>query len=407
MNLPLHIALRYLRSKKSHSAVNIISIVSVCGVIVATAAIVCVLSVFNGFGQLIQSKLSILDADIVITTSTGKVMNNGDSVVAVAQSVPGVMVAMPTVEDQALAMFYNYQMPVTLKGVPENYDALTNVKSAIIDGSFMLNDGVSQYTVMGVGPALTLNARPEYLKMISLYAPQRRGNINLANPATAFRSDSVFAAGVFQIDQNKYDANLMYVSIDMARRLFDYDRQATSVELRLSEGASEASVMKQLQEALGDAFKVSNRLMQQAEAFKMVNIEKWVTFLLLAFILIIATFNIIGALSLLIIEKSNSIATFRNIGATNKQITQVFVMEGWVISLTGAVIGIALGLILCIIQENFGLIKLQGNASTLIIEAYPVMVQWTDVLVVMALAVVIGTFTSLITSLIMRRMLKQ
>ena len=406
MNLPLHIAMRYLRSKKSHSAVNIISIVSVCGVIVATAAIVCVLSVFNGFGKLIESKLSVLDPDVAITSTVGKVIADGDSVAQVAMSVPGVQLALPTVEDQALAMFFNYQMPVRVKGVPENYDSLTCIRQAILDGHYMLTDGISEYTVMGVGPALTLNVRPDYLKMVSLYAPRRRGNINLSNPATAFRAVSVFAAAVFQIEQKKYDNDLMYVSIGLARRLFDYDTQATSVELRLQPYANEADVMKALRERLGSGYEVKNRLMQQADAFKMINIEKWVTFLLLAFILVIATFNVIGALSLLIIEKNDGIVTLRNLGATDKQITKIFVLEGWLISLTGAVVGVVVGLLLCTLQEQFGLITMHGNTATLIVNAYPVAVQLTDVIVVLALTGVIGTFTSLVTTLIMRRILR-
>ena len=406
MHLPLHIALRYLRSKKSHSAVNIISIVSVCGVIVATAAIVCVLSVFNGFSKLIHSKLSMLDADIAITATLGKTIADADSVAAVARGVAGVEMALPVVEDNALAMFFNYQMPVTLKGVPDGYDSLTNIRSTIIDGKYLLDDGISQYSVIAIGPALSLNVRPDYLKMVSLYTPRRRGNINLANPATALRSDSVFVSGVFQIEQNKYDRNTMFVSIEMARRLFDYTTQATAVELRLAPGANEPAVMAALTDALGKQYVVKNRLMQQAEAFRMVNIEKWVTFLLLGFILVIATFNVIGALSLLIIEKTDSIDTFRNLGASNKLISRIFVMEGWVISFTGTVLGIALGLLLCLLQEHFGLIEMQGNAATLIITAYPVAVQWTDVLVVLALSLAVGALTSLVTKLIMRRKLR-
>ena len=297
-------------------------------------------------------------------------------------------------------------MPVRVKGVPENYDSLTCIRQAILDGHYMLTDGISEYTVMGVGPALTLNVRPDYLKMVSLYAPRRRGNINLSNPATAFRADSVFAAAVFQIEQKKYDNDLMYVSIGLARRLFDYDTQATSVELRLQPYANEADVMKALRERLGSGYEVKNRLMQQADAFKMINIEKWVTFLLLAFILVIATFNVIGALSLLIIEKNDGIVTLRNLGATDKQITKIFVLEGWLISLTGAVVGVVVGLLLCTLQEQFGLITMHGNTATLIVNAYPVAVQLTDVIVVLALTGVIGTFTSLVTTLIMRRILR-
>ena len=262
MHLPLHIALRYLRSKKSHSAVNIISIVSVCGVIVATAAIVCVLSVFNGFSKLIHSKLSMLDADIAITATLGKTIADADSVAAVARGVAGVEMALPVVEDNALAMFFNYQMPVTLKGVPNGYDSLTNIRSTIIDGKYLLSDGISQYTVIAIGTALSLNVRPDYLKMVNLYAPRRRGNINLANPTTALRSDSVFVSSVFQIEQSKYDRNTMFVTIEMARRLFDYTTQATAVEVRLARGANEADVIHSLNNTLGEGYSVKNRLMQ-------------------------------------------------------------------------------------------------------------------------------------------------
>ena len=407
MRLVLKIALRYLRSKKAHNAVNIISTISTCGVVVTTAALICVLSVFNGFKGLIMGRLAMLDPEIAISVSHGKAIADADSVVRVAQGVDGVAVALPVVEDNALAIFADYQMPVRLRGVPDGYNRLNGLDSVIVGGEFKLHDQVSRYAVLGAGPAIKLHARPGFLRMVQLYAPQRQGRVNMANPMDAFRNDSVFVSGVFQMQQNGYDADLIYVPIELARDVFDYTTEATRVELKLGPGADGDAVMQQLTDALGPAYTVQNRLMQEATAYRLVNVEKWVTFLLLAFIMIIATFNVISTLSLLIIEKDDSIRTLSNLGATDKQITQVFVAEGWLIALFGAVAGVALGLVLCLCQQQFGWLKMQGDESLLVVSAYPVQVEWTDVLVVFALAAFIGLLTSVVTSLTMRRWLRR
>lgn len=407
MRLVLKIALRYLRSKKAHNAVNIISSISTCGVVVTTAALICVLSVFNGFKGLIMGRLAMLDPEIAISVSHGKAIADADSVVRVAQGVDGVAVALPVIEDNALAIFADYQMPVRLRGVPDGYNRINGLDSVIVDGEFKLHDQVSRYAVLGAGPAIKLHARPGFLRMVQLYAPQRQGRVNMANPMDAFRNDSVFVSGVFQMQQNGYDADLIYVPIELARDIFDYTTEATRVELKLSPGADGDAVMRQLTAALGPAYTVQNRLMQEATAYRLVNVEKWVTFLLLAFIMIIATFNVISTLSLLIIEKDDSIRTLSNLGATDKQITQVFVAEGWLIALFGAVAGVALGLVLCLCQQQFGWLKMQGDESLLVVSAYPVQVEWTDVLVVFALAAFIGLLTSVVTSLTMRRRLRR
>ena len=407
MNLETKIALRYLKSKKTHNAVNIISIISVLGVVVATAALVCVLSVFNGFHGLIESKLSKLDPEIAIQPAVGKVMPDGDSVVRVVRRIPGVQQAMPVVVDNALAIFADFQMPVRLKGVPDDYNKMTAIDSIIVEGDFQLRDQVSRYAVLGAGPAMTLNARPGYLRELQLHAPQRQGAVNINDPMNAFTNDSVFVAGVFQVQQKSYDQDLIYVPIDLARELFDYDTQATQVELKLAPGAHERQVMQQASQALGPGYTVKNRLMQQASSFKMVNMEKWITFLLLAFILVIATFNVISTLSLLIIEKDESIRTLRSLGATNKQITRIFVIEGWLIALLGAVAGVILGLALCLCQQQYGWLKLSSSTDAVIVQAYPVQVMWSDVLVVFLLVAAVGLLTSLVTSLTMRRRLEK
>ena len=406
MSLPLKIAWRYLVSKKGHQAVNIISIVAVCGVVVATAALICVLSVFNGFKGLIMGRLALLDPEIAITATLGKTINDADSVINAVGTLPGVERAVPVVIDQALAMYAQYQMPVRLKGVPDDYNRMNGMDSVIVDGEWKLRDQVSKYAVAGAGPAVRLCVRPEFMGMVRLYAPQRQGRVNIANPMGAFRQDSLFVSGVFQLQQNSYDADLIYVPLDMARELFDYETEATQIELKLMPGANEQQVMQLISHVLGKGYQVKNRLMQQSEAYRLVNIEKWMAFLLLAFILIIATFNVISTLSLLIIEKDDSIATMRALGANDRQISRIFVLQGWLITLAGAVTGIVIGLILCLCQQQFGLLRLSGDPANMIISAYPVVVEWTDILVTLALVAAVGLLTSMVTALIMRRRLK-
>ena len=406
MSLPLKIAWRYLVAKKGHQAVNIISIVAVCGVVVATAALICVLSVFNGFRGLIMGRLAMLDPQIAITATLGKTVIDADSVIDAVSAIPGVERAVPVIVDQALAIYAQNQMPVRLKGVPDDYNTMNDMDSVIVDGEWRLQDQVSRYAVIGAGPAVRLIVRPEFLGMVRLYAPQRQGKVNIANPMGAFRQDSLFVSGIFQLQQNSYDADLMYVPLDMARELFDYDTQASQVEVKLAPGADEQQVMLSIEKALGNGYQVKNRLMQQREAYRLVNIEKWMAFLLLAFILIIATFNVISTLSLLIIEKDDSIATLRALGANDRQISRIFVLQGWLITLVGAVTGVVIGLILCLCQQQFGWLRLSGDPANMIISAYPVEVQWTDVLVTLALVAAVGPLPRLVPALIMRRRLK-
>ncbi len=405
MGLPLKIAWRYLVSKKGHQAVNIISIVAVCGVVVATAALICVLSVFNGFRGLIMGKLAMLDPQVAVTATVGKTVNNADSVIDVVTAVAGVERAVPVIEDQALAIYAQFQMPVRLKGVPNDYNTMNDIDSVIVDGQWKLQDNVSKFAVLGAGPAVRLCVRPDFLGMVRLYAPQRQGRVNIANPMGAFRQDSVFASAIFQLQQNSYDADLIYVPLDMARDLFDYETEATQIEVKLAPDANEQQVMDDITHALGNGYQVKNRLMQQREAYRLVNIEKWMAFLLLAFILVIATFNVISTLSLLIIEKDDSIATLRALGANDRQISRIFVLQGWLITLVGAITGVVIGLVLCLCQQQFGWLRLSGDPANMIISAYPVEVNMTDVLVTLALVAAVGLLTSMVTALIMRRRL--
>lgn len=406
MSLPLKIALRYLKSKKAHNAVNIISIVSTCGVVVTTAALVCVLSVFNGFRGVIQERLARLDPQVAICPVKGKTIADADSVIQAVSKVNGVEKAMPVLEDQALAIYADYQMPVRLKGVPVNYHEINAIDSTIVDGHYVLKDEVSSFAVVGVGPAVNMRLGTNSLRMLQLYAPRRVGRVNVANPIDAFTCDSLFVSAVFQVQQTSYDQDMIFVPLDFARNLFDYETEATQIELKLSPGARESQVMKDIEAVLGSGYEVKNRLMQQSESFRLVNVEKWVTFLLLAFIMIIATFNVISTLSLLIIEKDESIATFQSLGATRRQISRIFLAEGWFIIMLGAVLGIILGLLLCLGQQQFGWLKLSADPSMLVVPAYPVQVVWTDLLMVLVLVSAIGFVTSLVTGAIMRRRLR-
>jgi ABC-type lipoprotein release transport system permease subunit len=362
--------------------------------------------VFNGFRGLIMGKLAMLDPQVAITATMGKTINDADSVIDVVNNIPGVERAVPVILDQALAIYAQYQMPVRLKGVPDNYNTMNDIDSVIVDGEWKLRDQVSRYIVVGAGPAVRLMVRPESLGMVYLYAPQRQGHVNIANPMGAFRQDSLFVSGIFQLQQNSYDADLIYVPLDVAQELFDYETEATQIEVKLDSGANEQQVMHAIGNILGSSYQVQNRLMQQREAYRLVNIEKWMAFLLLAFILVIATFNVISTLSLLIIEKDDSIATLRALGANDRQISRIFVLQGWLITLAGAITGVVIGLILCLCQQQFGWLRLSGDPANMIINAYPVEVQWTDVIITLALVAAVGLLTSMVTALIMRRRLK-
>ena len=388
---------------------NIIALVSVLAVVVATAALVCVLSVFNGFADIIYSRLSMMNPDLLVSPLEGRTIENSDSVLATVREVSGVECATATIEGQALARFAQNQLPVMVKGVDEEeYTQVNDVRKLIVDGEFLLNDDLSNYAVVSVEVAYGLGLRAGYLRMLNLYAPRREGKVSVANAMNAFRCDSLFIGGIYQYDMNEVNMeasrkNMVIVPMQVTRKLFNYPEQCTAIEVCVGEGQSVDAVEAALRARLGANYQVRNRLEQEVESFKVVNMEKWMTFLLLAFILIISTFNVIGALSLLIEEKRQAITTFRSMGATGKQITRIFMAEGWIISMVGALIGIVIGVVLSLIQQHFGIISMQGDASVMIVDAYPVKVMATDVLVVLCLSAVVGWITSLAAMLAVKR----
>lgn len=405
--LPLRIALRYLTSKKSHTAVNVISAISVCAVAVTAMAMVCVLSVFNGFSNLVNGNLSRLDPEIRVIAAHGKAIEKADSVISIIKSVKGIHTAIPTITDNALAVYGDKQLPVTLKGVTEEYGNLTEIASLVKpDGTYLLEMQGNPLAVVSVGTAVALEAHPGYYMPLEIYAPKRKGAVNPAIPMTAFRSGNTFISGVFEVEQTEYDMNYAIVPIELARKLFDYPTQATAIEIGIESGTDAATARDNLQKALGDSYTVQDRLMQHSNSLKMINVEKWITFLLLGFILIIASFNVISTLAILIIEKNQSIYTLRSMGADNKMITDIFLTEGWLISLTGAIAGIVTGVVLCLIQQYFGIIKMNSDSGTLLIDSYPVAVEFTDVAVVLAAVALVGFLTSAVTAVAMRKRLR-
>lgn len=395
----LRIALRYLLSKKSHSAVNIISIISMAGVAVATVAIVCVLSVFNGFTDLAGSRLSVIDPELKIVPKKGKVIANADSLARAINMIEGVEAAMPTIEEQALVMSWPHQMAVTMRGLPDGYLRIAPIDQAIIDGEFALMADSTPMGVLSVGTAIKIGARPDAEAPMAIYVPRRKGRVNPSNPMSAFRSDSLGVAGVYEIDDAGKDGSTVLVPLSVARQLLEYDAQASAVEIRTAAGSDIERVSDAIRAAIGPDYRVLNRLQQEEQSFRMIEIEKWITFILLAFILLIASFNVISTLSMLMIEKSADMATLRALGARQSMVRRIFIWEGWLISVIGGIAGIIIGVILCLIQQTFGIIKLNGDASQLSITVYPVRVAAADVLVVLALIV----FTSLLISLVTTR----
>lgn len=402
----LRIAIRYLFSKKTHNAVNVISLISLAGVAVATMAIVCVLSVFNGFSDLSAAHLSLLDPDLKITPLEGKSISSVDSLIYEIEQIDGVDVAIPTIEEQALAIYGDRQKPVMIKGVPSEYENTTDIKSIVIDGDFCLTDSIASYATLSVGAAIGLGATPSFYRYLGIYMPKREGRVNVANPMTAFRSDSLIVAAVYQVAQAEYDTDMVMLPFENAARLLDYDDEATAIEVKLKSPVNLSKVATQMQSILGDGFVVKDRLRQQEQSFRMIEIEKWITFLMLAFILIIASFNIISTLSMLVIEKSENIHTLHSLGATSTMISRIFMLEGWLISIVGGIAGIIIGVILTLAQQWGGFIKLSGDPSALSIDHYPVRLDVMDLFVVMGLVIVIGFFTAQITALFTRKKIR-
>lgn len=382
-SIPFIIALRYLFSKKSHSAVNAIAFVSVAGVAVATAAVVCVLSVFNGFQSVLTERLDTLSPDLMVSPKMGKTIANGDSLAAEISKIKGIEIATPTLTDNALGFFNGRETPVTLKGVvPEEYSKVTAIDSLRIAGGIPLQDAeTSNPALMSIGLAYKLYMF-DYSKPLTVFAPKRTGRFNPANPAAAFVMDSLYIADVFQSMQDEYDEKCIFTDISLVRDLLLYDREATAIEIKVTNAADADKLIDEISDKIGPQYEVKNRLMLQDLNFRMVKIEKWMTFLLLFFILVIASFNIVTTLSMLVLEKEDSMRTLSAIGMNKNQIASVFRWESILVSLIGGAIGIALGAILSLLQEKYGFITIANHSYEADVApmAYPVKLQLMDLL---------------------------
>lgn len=392
MNFPFYIARRYLFSKKSTNAINVISGISVIGVAVATMAMVVTLSVFNGFHDLVASFLTSFDPQLKVTPVKGKTAAADNPKLTAIKELPQIDVVTECVEDQALAIYNDRQAMVTVKGVDDNFDQLTHIDEILLgDGEFELHAADMHYGILGVRLAEVLGTGFAYDRPLKIYAPRREGQLDMTNPEEGFIEDELYSPNVlFCVRQAKYDKNYIITSLPFARRIFEQQGMVSSLELRLKPNSNFESVKSEIQKIAGNEFYVKDRFEQQDETFKIMKIEKLIAYFFLTFILIVACFNIIGSLSMLIIDKRDDVVTLRNLGATDKQITQIFLFEGRLISSIGAVIGIALGLLLCWIQQVYGVVKLGSSSGAFVVNAYPVSVHPEDVVIVFLTVLVVG-----------------
>lgn len=392
MNFPFFIARRYLFSKKSTHVINVISSISVIGVAVATMALVIVLSVFNGFHDLVASLFTSFDPQLKVVPVEGKTAPSDDPILTQIRLLPEVDVATETVEDQALAIYDGKQAMVKIKGVDDNFAELSHITDILYgDGSFSLHAANLEYGILGIRLAQTLGIGAQWDGYLKIYAPQKEGQLDLSNPGEGFVADSLNSPGVlFSVRQSKYDKNYIVTSIAFARNLFGQQGMLSDLEIRLKEGSNLNAVKAEMQKIAGTKYKVLDRFEQQEDTFKIMSIEKLMAYIFLTFILVVACFNIIGSLSMLIIDKKNDVVTLRNLGANDKQITRVFLFEGRMIAVIGAVIGIGLGLLLCLLQQQYGFVRLGESEGSFIVDAYPVSVHYTDVAIIFVTVIAVG-----------------
>ena len=391
MDCALYIARRYLFSKKSHNAINIISAISVCGVALATLALVCTLSVFNGFHDLISGFFTHFDPDLKVEAVRGKSFTPDSAVVASIRALPGVEVVSLTLEDNAMAKYQEQQTMVTIKGVDDYFQELTHVEE-ILYGSpeFKLYDEIADYGIMGIQLMYILGTGVQPYDPIEVYAPRRGTKVNLGNPMGSFRREPLFSPGtVLNINDARYASSYILTSLDYARRLFGLDGQVSAIEIGVSPEGDVEKVKKRIAEMVGADYTVKDRYEQQASTFKVVEIEKFVTYLFLCFILMVACFNIISSVSMLILDKQANAATLKSLGATNSLVARIFIYEGNLIALIGALVGLALGVVLCLLQQEFGLIGL-GAEGQFVVDAYPVRLKVTDLVVVLVSVVAVS-----------------
>lgn len=389
-----YIARRYLISKKRHNAINIVSGVSAAAVAVVTAALICVMSVMNGFEEVIESMFSRFDADLRIEAVEGKTFRCDTPAFERMLALPFIAVHSEVIEETALVEHADKQLPALLKGVDADYEQLTEIDSILTDGTYSVDDGAFYRAVLGQGLAGQLGIGAHFVKGLHVYAPKRNGRVNMMRPDKSFNRATCYIAGIFAVQQAKYDDRMMLVSIDMMRTLFDYaEHEVTAIELGLTPDVSVRAAKRAVAATLGVGYRVADRYEQQADFFRIVRIEKLLTVLLLSFILLIASFNLIGSLTMLILDKEQDMHTLRYLGADDGLIRQVFRYEGRLIAMVGAAAGVVIGIALCLSQEHYGWLKM-GSGAEYVLSAYPVALHVTDIVVVVLIVTAIGWLTA-------------
>lgn len=386
MKLSLYIAKRYLLAKKSRNAINIISGVSVAGVAVGTMALIIILSVFNGLETMVRSIFNTFDPDIKITSAEGKTFIADSSRLKLLANVEGLSCYSLTIEENALLKYGDKQYIATIKGVDDNYTMVTDIDSTMWEGDFVLtSDRGRPYAIPGVGVAQYLGIRVNFITPLNIYVPRKDGSS--LNAEDAFNKKYIFPSGIFQIEKD-YDSKYVYIPLAFARELTEIEKGVTSIEIKFKPDANPRSVQKKIKRIFDKGFIVQNRYEQQEIFYKVMKSERLAIFFILTLILTIASFNIIGSLTMLIIEKERDIEILKSLGANSDLIRKIFIFEGWLISIIGAVSGIILGFIICWIQQTFGVVKLQSE--TLIMDSYPVLMKLKDFIIVPATVLLIG-----------------
>ena len=388
MNLPFYIARRYLLGKKSQNAINIISGISVLGITTGTLALVIVLSVFNGFDALVKSLYNTFDPDIQISSRGEKTFTPDPPTTKAILSLQGVSALTQVLEDNVLLLYDERQHIATVKGVDDAFKDVSGLDSMIYEGEMKLKDQNRPYVVVGQGVAYSLGINLSFIDPLFIYTIDRKARINMAQPEESIRRDFIYPSGIFSIEQD-YDSRYIICPIDFVRELLLYEDQVTHLEVKLDPDFPVEEVQQQIQALLGEDFQVKNRQQLNEMFYRVMRSEKWAIFLILTFILIIASFNIIGSLSMLIIDKKKDILTLRNMGAGNRLIKRIFLVEGWLISIIGSISGLLLGTLISWIQERFGVIKLTQSGS-FIIDAYPVQIEIFDIFLIWITVLFIG-----------------
>jgi lipoprotein-releasing system permease protein len=389
LNFPFYIARRYLVSKKSHNIINIISGISVIGVAIGAMALIIVLSVFNGFDRLVVSLFSSFNPSIQITASHGKTFNLSTIPVDRLGRIPGVLHITEVIEEDALMKYKDNQSIVTIKGVSEAYREMSGLDSMMVEGQMMLQDGDKDFAILGYGLASTLNANlQDYLNPISVYVPRRDASF-AGGLDNAFNTEVILPSGFFQV-QYEYDIKYAILPLRFVKKLLAYDNERTSLEIGLAKGADLKKIQAEIETLAGKNFIVKNRYQQQEILYKIMVSEKNYIYMILTLILVIATFNVIGTLSMLILDKKKDIAVLQSMGAGQRMIRRIFLLEGLLISLIGALLGLVLGAFICWLQIRFGLVRLGSADSSFVVSAYPVYMKLIDFIVVFFTVMAIG-----------------